>query len=96
MALFQSKYDGQAYWLGKTKIKFRKGKFQTDDPATIVFLKKQTGECTLVPGTDAPPSDAAPVAPVQTERTADSSVPVAKEVPPSPPTKNPSGKKSGE
>jgi hypothetical protein len=88
MALFQSKYAGQAYWLGAKKLKFHKNQFQTDDPAVIAFLEKQKG-CALVPGTEAPPSH---VAPVQAEPPAPVA-PVAKEVPPSPPTKNPSGKK---
>jgi hypothetical protein len=55
MTRFIARYAGQAFWLGKTKIKFRKGIYQTDNPEIIAFLKKQR-ECTIVPGTEPTPA----------------------------------------
>jgi hypothetical protein len=79
MAVFQSKYAGQAFWLGSKKIKFRKGMYQTDDQAEVTFLSKQKA-CILVPA----PQVSAPApasAPVQAVPSPEPPAPV----PPSPP-----------
>jgi hypothetical protein len=93
MAQFQAQAAGQAFWLGKKKIKFHKGIYQTDDQAVIAFLKKQK-ECVIVPGTDAPPPQevvpAPASAPVQPEPSPE---PVASVADPLPrPQQNPPAK----